>query len=194
MKKLFLCWVLFVSPLHSAEPPALLPESLRTRTLTDRDITSMRAIASSYPCAMLTLAYVMRGPNAAASGVLYIDEIPTSRMVSDVLDDLYLGGVGALGMAVQANLYSDARTFTELRWSTKRVRAGTWRLQFRAELLARMDPPLVPRHVLETAVEMVVTPDEVQLHSPPRHVPASAQAPTGLQAMVRASVPLVAPP
>jgi hypothetical protein len=161
-------------PFESAEAAAQSPASLGARTLSDQDMASIRAIASSYPCSMLTLLYLMREPGAADNGVLYIDTIPTFATVSGVLDDLHAGSIGALALAVQSNLYSDASTFTELRWTSTEIEAGTWRVDFRAELLARTGPPLLPRHILETAVQIVVAPDRVQLHPPAGSLPARA--------------------
>jgi hypothetical protein len=174
MKTLLLCWLLLCIPLESAEASSPVPESLGTRTLSDQDLASIRAIASSYPCAMLTLLYLMREPGATDNGVLYIDTIPTSATVGGVLDDLHAGSIGALALALQANLYSDVSTFTELRWTSTEVEAGTWRLDFRAELLARAGPPLIPRHILETAVQIVVAPDSVSLRPPLRDAPAAS--------------------
>ena len=164
MKTLLLCGLLFCLPFESAQAAPLPPASLRARALSDQDMASIRAIASSYPCAMLTLLYLMREPGAADHGVLYIDTIPTSATVGGVLDDLHMGSSGALFFALQANLYSDRATFTELRWTSTEIETGTWRLDFRAELLARTGPPLIPRHILETAVQIVVAPESVRLY------------------------------
>jgi len=174
MKTLLLRWLLLCVAIASAEPASAPPASLSARTLSDQDMASIRTIASSYPCAMLTLLYLMREPGAGDDGALYIDMIPTPVTVSAVLDDLHTGSSGALGIALQANLYSDASTFTELHWTRTKIETGTWWLDFRAEVLARTGPPLMPRHILETAVQIIVAPDSVQLHPPLRPAPTAS--------------------
>jgi len=83
MKTLPLCLLLLCVQIESAASTPPLPAILGARTLSDQDMASIRAIAASYPCAMLTLLYLMREPEAAAdTGVLYIDAIPTSATVA----------------------------------------------------------------------------------------------------------------
>src|SRR5690349_8863456 len=60
MKTLVLCWLLVCIPFECAQAASPPAESLRSRTLSDQDMASIRAIAWNYPCSMLTLLYLMR--------------------------------------------------------------------------------------------------------------------------------------
>jgi hypothetical protein len=166
MKKLILCVLLLAFPLHAADSPTPQHLGPKSRAFSDQDLTSIRAIASRYPCAILTLLHVMLTDSAPERGVLYIDDVPTPAALNSVLDDLRSGSVRALALELQSNLYSDRPTFTELRWSSSQTDAGASLLTFRAELKDRTVQPLTPPHVLEHPVTVVVSPNGVRLYDP----------------------------
>lgn len=187
MKQLLLCSLLLAFPLASPTPSHSPLASLRSRALSDQDVATIRALASRYPCAMLTLLHVMRGADTMERGSIIIDEMPSPVIVRGMLKDIQSGRAGALAIALQANLYSSASTFTELQWSTSKVDGATWRLSFDAELKLRSGRPLTPRHILEQAVEIVVSADELRLRESPRS--ERSMLPTATSAL-QAAIPI----
>jgi len=126
------------------------------RQLLQSEISSLRVIGSSHPCAATTLLYI-RGQSADEErGTLYLEAIPSEESVEMLLDTADGSAFGTEVPGLQRSPYSGAPYFVEVRWARVRLDGASSLVTTSAQLVDREGQPIEPPHVIESRATVLV--------------------------------------
>jgi hypothetical protein len=114
-------------------------------------------MAASRPCAALALLYLRFHETSSTPGAVYLQELPTPRMI----DFIVAPGAPAdvLELPLQTNLYSETRFYVEVRWTIEKLDAASTIVTVHSQLVDPAGVPITPVHPIEQPSRILVTRD-----------------------------------
>jgi len=138
--------------------PGALADSRASTTLSTTEVSELRSIAGSRPCAAMLMLYLRPTASASAqSGTFYFEGVPTPESVALLMDSTGSEALDSVAFVMQRSPYSTADYFVEVRWSIASLYGKSVVLTTQAQLVDKYSAPIEPRHPVEQSTSILLS-------------------------------------
>jgi hypothetical protein len=132
------------------------PEPVLAADISPSAIASLLPIAELHPCAALVVLYTSRIPPSSHSGVIYLEAMPSVRVITLLTSESDASLVGSVE-SVSLSPYAGTHYLIEVSWSLHEIDSAATILTTEVQLVDQVGEPLQPAHWLEPPTRVLIS-------------------------------------